>query len=407
MSFVIISICVHIPKMFDSDSTQALLGFCYGMWMILLAAGTHVLLNHTQIRAPAIHDRSFMEDVVPRWGDWKFKQSFRLPRSLLQKITDDLSDELRKDNPRAHSPATLVGIAVYRLAHTSSVHTIANLFRVSPQTVNYATWKVLPLIVQRYRDTWVEGLWPRTNAERDVIAASFERRPNCRIPYLVGAIDGTHVPMPSIPIAEGEMTESYHNFKHFYSLTFLHVIDHIGRHMYITGGLQGCLGDRHMLARSTLWANLAQLIPHPYWISGDCALPTCPQILRTLPKPRGRALAFIEAETNTRISAARVISECGFGMTKMRWRVFLGKTGVLFRTEFQRDPMTKAFILDEAGKRIPKPGRTFREKYTMAWLAGCILHNMARTASALQQGHECKFEESLLQGTEFEKQASV
>lgn len=331
------------------------------------------------------HHRDFVLYQVPNMSDLDFKRTFRLSRNVLRWLADDIgADPCFSVHPQvahmAHRPDLLLAIAVYRLGHAISVHQIAQKFSVGEAIVNAATWTILPLVVARYRAKWIEGLWPWTYEQRASIAKHFYEKKSCGIEHCNGALDGTHVP---IYVPDEGQAETYHNYKHFYSLTFLHVVDPMRRHMYISGGVGGSQGDKSMFAQSSLWANIQSYLPAPWMLLSDGGILHTLQVLCPYNKPRGGAITASENFFNQRLSSGRVVVEMAFGITKCRFRIFLGKTGVKFRTT--------------------PGGLTAVDKYRTAWLAACIFHNMART-EAMSMDASDPFEAELATMEDFEKQ---
>lgn len=150
--------------------------------------------------------------------------------------------------------------------------------------------------------------------------------PNC-----IGAIDGKHVRIKSPPHS-GSM---YYNYKHFFSLVLLGVVDANYKFTIVDVGGYGKQSDGGTFRASAMFSlmqnkqlnippdsNLPNTdIDMPFVFIGDEAFP----LLDNLMKPFGGKNASPEAEYfDQRLSRARKTVECGFGIIFSKWRI-LGK----------------------------------------------------------------------------------
>ena len=79
------------------------------------------------------------------------------------------------------------------------------------------------------------------------VAKEFEEKwqfPNC-----VGAIDGKHVPLIN-PFNSGS---SYVNYKSFFSIVLLVLVDADYKFLYVNVGCQGCISDGGVIKNSELY----------------------------------------------------------------------------------------------------------------------------------------------------------
>lgn len=322
-------------------------------------------------RRTALHTYDFWRYRVPAMPDGVFHRYFRLPRDVIRFLANDIKENLSPtSNHLSHPVELLVVIAIWRLAHASTLHLTAAQFDVGEATVDAASWMVLPFIVRQYNRKWVKQLWPSTEAARRKSARFFLERYGCGLPDVIGCIDGTHIP---VTVPTGLHPEAFFSFKQFYSMLFLHVCDHMRRHIYISGGIPGSNGDNTILSNSDLYCKLSDHVPAPYHILGDGGIPLRPQIMTVYNMPRGGALTPAMVKFNHRLSNGRVLVEQAFGITKQRWRTFLGKGSVRFTGQSHNEAI---------------------DKYRIAWIAGCILHNMAVTRNAAT-GENADFERQL------------
>ena len=137
-------------------------------------------------------------------------------------------------------------------------------------------------------------------------------REKSTFPNVVGAIDGTHIPIR----APKENHEDYFNRKHYYSFIVQGIVDASGTYLSVSTGFPGSMHDAHVLRLSNFWSlaeentilnmpcmdiNGTQIRP---LILGDSAYPLKSWLMRSF-------------QDNGALTAAR---RHVFGQTKARWR---------------------------------------------------------------------------------------
>ncbi|KAJ4925930.1 hypothetical protein JOQ06_008115 [Pogonophryne albipinna] len=161
------------------------------------------------------------------------------------------------------------------------------------------------------------------------IAAEFQERRN--FPNCVGAIDGKHVVIQA-PANSGSL---YFNYKSTHSLVLLAVVDAQYLFRVVDVGGFGRSSDSGSLRNSAFGESLRDgslqlppdtvipgaerlgLLPHVF--VGDEAFPLLDNLLRPFP---GRQITRERRMYNYRLSRARLVVECAFGILSSRWRMF-------------------------------------------------------------------------------------
>lgn len=160
------------------------------------------------------------------------------------------------------------------------------------------------------------------------IADDFETKWN--YPCCIGAIDGKHISIQQ-PSSSGS---EFFNYKHFYSVILLALVDASYRFIYVDVGAAGRAGDAGVFGDSTLKKAISSNtlnLPTPkgiqgiaskvhYHIVGDDAFPMTVNLMKPYPH---RALEREKRIFNYRLSRARRVVENAFGILAHRWRVFL------------------------------------------------------------------------------------
>ncbi|XP_034093001.1 protein ANTAGONIST OF LIKE HETEROCHROMATIN PROTEIN 1-like [Gymnodraco acuticeps] len=223
-------------------------------------------------------------------------------------------------------PAERLAICLRYLATGDSYRTIAFSYRVGHITVAVIVREVAGAIWTAL----VEETMPVPQAEDwRAIAAEFQERWN--FPNCVGAIDGKHVVIQA-PANSGSL---YFNYKSTHSLVLLAVVDAQYLFRIVDVGGFGRSSDSGSLRNSAFGESLRDgslqlppdtvipgaerlgLLPHVF--VGDEAFPLLDNLLRPFP---GRQITHERRMYNYRLSRARLVVECAFGILSSRWRMF-------------------------------------------------------------------------------------
>lgn len=154
-----------------------------------------------------------------------------------------------------------------------------------------------------------------------------------QFPCCWSAVDGCHLPI-KCPPGGMEASKEYHNYKNFYSIVFMGMVDAKYRFVWASCGFPGNSHDAIIFQSTDLWRQIHEgdYIPDvgkqvvnctiPPLVLGDSAFP-----LETwLMKPYTSAVLTPQQHYfNYRLSRARMVTECAYGQLKGRWRVLLRK----------------------------------------------------------------------------------
>jgi len=151
--------------------------------------------------------------------------------------------------------------------------------------------------------------------------------PNC-----LGAIDGKHIRI----IKPAHSGSQYYNYKHFFSMVLLAVCDSIYCFTTVDIGDYGKNNDSSIFKNSIFFKKLIinkkqlnipddSLLPGtsvpnlPYVIVGDKAFGLSQHIMRPY---AGKNITIKKRVFNYRLSRARRLIECSFGILSNKWRIF-------------------------------------------------------------------------------------
>ena len=282
--------------------------------------------------------------------DHWWKENFRVSRDTFEYICQLVGPALQRQNTRMRDAIPVpkcVGASLWRLATGECYRSCGLMVGLAKPTVVKCCHEFVQEIC-RLQDEFIK--FPSTAAEIAKKMKGFDNK--SKLPNVVGAIDGSHVPIKAPKINH----EDYFKRKHFYSFLVQGIVDASGLYLSVATGFPGSLHDARMLRLTDVyWAaedenilmeptfDLGGTVVRPL-IVGDTAYPNKTWLIRPFKDNGG--LTRDQRNFNREVSKARIVSEHAFGMTKGRWRVLLKR-------------------LDEDSDRIPD-----------TIIACCVLHNI-------------------------------
>ncbi|XP_039284058.1 protein ALP1-like [Nilaparvata lugens] len=295
----------------------------------------------------------------------KFKEYLRVDKDLFELLLENVKDDLEPSRRRNNSisASEKLALTLRYLATGESYRSLAFAYRIHYSWISKAISKCLESIVKKF----LHVVMPEPTEEQfKKISADFERLWN--YPMCCGAIDGKHIRIVCPP-KSGSL---YFNYKGFFSVVLLAIVDAQYRFVAVDVGSYGREGDAGIFKKSKMGEkiiknqfNLPQPatiagteIKVPHVILGDEAFSLQDNLMKSY--PREQALNDREkAIYNCRHSRARRTTENAFGIMTSYFRIF----------------------------HSPIPLNA--EKVDNVILACCILHNMMRDAKipAPQQRH--------------------
>ena len=273
-----------------------------------------------------------------------YSRFLRMDRDVFYELVDRLRIPLTAASSEWQRqpliPELKLAITLRYMASGESYMSLAYLFRVASNTISVLIPKVCDAIVE---NMMAEVIQLPTDAEGwKRVAHGFQSRWN--FPHTLGAIDGKHIAIKK-PASTGSL---YHNYKGFFSIVLLAVVDADYKFIWADIGGEGSISDCSIFNQSSFKEAIEQnrlgipepepLLPNepplPYYFVGDDAFP----LKHWMMKPYSRRNLTKEQRIfNYRLSRARRIIENAFGILANRCRCFL--------TTMQQEPQNVAKIL--------------------------------------------------------------
>jgi hypothetical protein len=316
--------------------------------------------------------------MLARQNDDDWRAQFRMSRATFHALEAQLAPALQREGTIFGAGLTVgqqLATCLMFLARGSYYGAVAAAMNSSKATVMRCVHDVCSAIENIMLD---QIAFPRSQAAMQRMAAGFYSRAVRRggqhgLPLVIGAIDGTHVPIKN-PVA-GDPT--YINRKKFTSVVVQATCDYMGRFIDVYVGKPGRTHDSRAFKESYLYASISGLPDAPdsqlgrdmwqwgvtvggthvpYCLVADSAYACEPSILPafkdTVAQANRDRVAF-----NTQHSRTRSVIESGFGRLKTRWRLLL-RQNELVNLDNMNTVILACFILHnicEAAGEAPPP----------------------------------------------------
>ncbi|XP_067633791.1 uncharacterized protein [Eurosta solidaginis] len=289
--------------------------------LLILAALEENTLNRSLWK---LNRYSFFWEEICAVDDHHFKAHFRMTHSSFEKLCGFLGI-LRKADTNWRTAISLqkrVAIALFTLGSAAEYRVVSELFGVGKSTVCAIFLEFCEEVWQALSTRYIKKL-PPTQETVDEYVDGFH---SLGFPQCLGAIDGCHIEVR--PNASD--TTDYFNYKGWYSIVLLALVDYRYRFIYINIGAPGRCNDSQIYNSSllkkvliedeVLAANKKNIsgVQMPICILGDSAF----KFSTTLMKPYAFSTDLSEEKKlyNYMLSKCRRVAENAFGHVKARFR---------------------------------------------------------------------------------------
>ena len=283
-----------------------------------------------------------------------FKNFLRVDPDIFMELLHRVGPRIEKQDTffrKALPPGLKLAVTLRYLATGDSYKSVAYSFRVAFNAVCIFIPEVCQAVIDEYSSEVL--VCPTTPDGWKEVALGFQNRWN--FPHVIGAIDGKHVAIRK-PMNSGSF---YYNYKGFFSIVVLAVVDADYKFLYCDIGANGAGSDagifndtelKDYLETNQVGLPLPEPLPGddkpmPYFLVGDDAFASKTWLMKPLPL---RNMSDSQRVFNYRLSRARRVVENAFGITANRFRCLL--------TTMPQQP----------------------DRVTTIALSCCVLHNLLR-----------------------------
>ncbi|CAH1997197.1 unnamed protein product [Acanthoscelides obtectus] len=256
----------------------------------------------------------------------RFYRYFRMKESTFSYILEKVEWRIKKQNSnfrKAISPIEKLALTSRFLATGLSYRALADSFRMGFSTVASIVKDVCTAIWEE-----LQPIHLGIPSEQDLLEISRHFYKKWNFPNCFGCIDGKHIRI-RCPSNTGT---SYYNYKQYFSIVLQAVADANCRFIFIDTGAFGKQSDGGIFRESALYQHLVtgklnipadRNLPNsdtklPYVLLGDEAYPLLNHLLKPYPRKNLDAQKTI---FNYRLSRARRVVECAFGILAAKWRI--------------------------------------------------------------------------------------
>ncbi|XP_054091112.1 putative nuclease HARBI1 [Zeugodacus cucurbitae] len=251
-----------------------------------------------------------------------FYSHFRMRRSTFKRLMTMLQPMWTESSTgrTAVSMEKALYLTIWKLANNTSFRQISDRFDVGMGATYRAFIKILKLIC-RLKSTIIK--FPTTTAAQKKIADGFSQRRHSIFPFVLGCIDGTHIPI-SQPKNDAI---SFYNRKGTFSIIAQAIVDSDMKFLDVFVSCPGRCHDASVWQRSPFRRALVSgelKIPPNHHFLGDAAYPL--ETFLMVPYRDNGFLTSQQSKFNTILSTNRVYVEQAFGILKQKFRIlkFIG-----------------------------------------------------------------------------------
>ena len=278
-----------------------------------------------------IRNQGWFHTLWTEYSGKRFKQTIRVSKATFNYILLHIRDGLERRSvcEEPISPEERLAIALYKFGRGDYNRTVSEMSGYGESTIREITIEVANLIVEKLWPVHVK--FPNTKSVQSLIN---EMNDAWQFPGAYAAIDGCHISI-KCPPGGAEARKEYYNFKNFYSLIMMGIIDSQYRFLWASTGLPGCVHDSMVFKSSLLYQKLknGESFPDMYTeisgvkipplILGDSAFPHHSWLQKRYTHAN---LNEQEEYFNYRFSRGRMVAECCYGQFKGRCRILYRKS---------------------------------------------------------------------------------
>ena len=198
-------------------------------------------------------NQGWCNTVWQTYSAQRFKKTFRVSRTTFEYILNRIRPALERHSVTEEpiTPELRLAICLYRLGRGSYYYTIAEMSGIGLSTAATITKEVCQAIVDILWEEIVNKHMPKT--EEDYKTKMVDMEEMWQFPCCWAAIDGCHIPI-KCPPGGLEANKEYHNFKNFYSIVLMAMVDSHYRFIWGSCGYPGNSHDAIILQSTDLWA---------------------------------------------------------------------------------------------------------------------------------------------------------
>lgn len=254
-----------------------------------------------------------------------FKERTRVSHATFRFLCEKLGPFFKKQHTNFRRPISVeerVAMSLARLGTGDGLRMVGEVYGVAECTISRIVREFCKMVRLHLQKIFIQV--PNENKFR-VLAKEFERLHN--IPYIIRAIDGSHIPVLA-PVIGGE---DYYCRKSFHSALLQGIVDTNCIFWDYEFGWAGSLHDWTVFQQTKVGRACMEGRFLPYKLIGDAAYPVRPWMYCPF-KGCNDGLESYKAHWNFIQSSTRMCVERAFGILKGRWRIIQKRADVPLRS---------------------------------------------------------------------------
>jgi len=285
-----------------------------------------VVYESMRCRERSIWSQERMYGFVDRlllgsWTEKEFRKRTRVKYVTFRFLCERLGPYLQKEDTRFRVTVPVqerIAMSLHRLGNGDGLQSIGDLYGVHKSTLSIIVREFCRAVRKHLQPIFVQT---PSESQFRVLASLFEKLHG--IPYIIGAIDGSHIPVLA-PVIGGE---DYYCRKSFHSAILQGIVGPDCMFWDYEFGWAGSLHDWAVFQVSNIGRKCIEGKLQPYKLIGDAAYPVRPWMY--CPFKGGKTtLSGKEANWNFIQSSTRMCVERAFGILKGRWRMIMKRSEI-------------------------------------------------------------------------------
>ena len=242
---------------------RRLLYVCSLVMLLLLQINAIARVPRRRSCHRLIRNEGWWHKVWTTCSDVRFKKTSRVSRATFHFILSRVGSVLQRQTVTEEpiSPEERLGICLYRLGRGDYYYTIAEMVGRGVATVSFIVLEVCQVLVEYLWTESISSNMPKSREDFEGTILDMEEL--WQFPCCWVALDGCHIPI-KCPPGGLEACKEYHNFKIFYSIVLMAMID---SHYRFVWGSCGYPGNSHdaIISGLQIFGIQSKMAFYPTW----------------------------------------------------------------------------------------------------------------------------------------------
>ncbi|CAG8818881.1 3902_t:CDS:1, partial [Dentiscutata erythropus] len=210
----------------------------------------------------------WVRNVLFNYDEVRFRRTLRMNKPTFFALVDQIQNHsvFHSNSTNLQTEVKIqLAVTLYRLGSPSTIWTNSMLFGIAEGTVHLFMDRVVTAI-RSLKSQYVQ--WPSGDYKKE-IHNEFEQMQG--FPLVIGAIDGSHIPVFQAPDRLNK--DVYFSRKHKYGIHLQGIVDHRGYFIHYDIGWPASVYDAKVFQNSSIYTQQNIFFEGEEYLLGDSALP--------------------------------------------------------------------------------------------------------------------------------------